>query len=256
MNEFDNIKLRMKTAIMLEPTISLKIQQDYCKMLEECNSMKQVPNELRRFVKIVLTEMKEEQEEIEESKNEMKDLKSIDEIISSIDKTINDIQNNSEKGIEENREQNENLFDYIDENGKVKLTNNFESKIKKYDWKRELRSALASLIITLNDENYNTIYVKDEYNNDILLYLKNIKKLQDVFEKYNLYMELDSDKEKKAEYYLEQRLLELSQENLMLCLSYILQKEKTAKEIINKYLDNRILVGLATLLYNHLYNLI
>ena len=33
MNEFDNIKLRMKTAIMLEPTISLKIQQDYCKML-------------------------------------------------------------------------------------------------------------------------------------------------------------------------------------------------------------------------------
>ena len=218
--------------------------------------MEQVPNELRRFVKIVLTEMKEEQEEIEESKNEMKDLKSIDEIISSIDKTINDIQNNSEKGIEENREQNENLFDYIDENGKVKLTNNFESKIKKYDWKRELRSALASLIITLNDENYNTIYVKDEYNNDILLYLKNIKKLQDVFEKYNLYMELDSDKEKKAEYYLEQRLLELSQENLMLCLSYILQKEKTAKEIINKYLDNRILVGLATLLYNHLYNLI
>ena len=80
--------------------------------------------------------------------------------------------------------------------------------------------------------------------------------MQDVFEKYNLYIKLDSELEKKAKHYLEQRLLELSQENLMLCLSYLLEKTKTEREIINKYLDNRILVGLATLLYNHLYNLI
>ena len=101
MNEFQNIKMRMKMAIMMEPTISLKIQQDYCDMLENCNSMEQIPEELKRFVKIVLTEMREQQEEIEESNKEREPIISIDEVISSIDKTINDIQNGNNVYTEE-----------------------------------------------------------------------------------------------------------------------------------------------------------
>lgn len=264
MNEFENIKLRMKMAIMMEPTMSLKIQHDYCDMLEECNSMEQVPNELQRFVKIVLTEMKEEQEEIEESIKEMGDIKSINEIISSIDQTITDIQSGNNNYSEEQmqntiadyQKQADQLFDYIDENGKVNLKVDTTPKVRKYDWKRDLRSGLASLIIALNDDNYNTTYVKDKNNNDILLYIKNINELQDIFEKYNLYKELDYNTETEAINYLNQRLLDLNQEQLMLCLSYLLQKSKQDVTLINKYLGNRILVGLATLLYNHLYNLI
>lgn len=264
MNEFENIKLRMKMAIMMEPTISLKIQHDYCDMLEECNSMEQVPNELQRFVKIVLTEMKEEQEEREESRKEMGDIMSINKIISSIDKTITDIQsgnnNYSEEQIQNKvadyQKQADQLFDYIDENGKVNLKIDATPKIRKYDWKRDLRSGLASLIIALNDDNYNTTYVKDKNDNNILLYVKNINELQDVFTKYNLYVELNSNTEMMAKNYLNQRLLDLNQEQLTLCLSYLLEKSNQDKELIDKYLGNRILVQLATLLYNHLYNLI
>lgn len=264
MNEFENIKLRMKMAIMMEPTMSLKIQHDYCDMLEECNSMEQVPNELQRFVKIVLTEMKEEQEEREESIKEMGDIKSINEIISSIDQTITDIQSGNNDYSEEQmqntiadyQKQADQLFDYIDENGKVNLKVDTTPKVRKYDWKRDLRSGLASLIIALNDDNYNTTYVKDKNDNNILLYMKNINELQDVFTKYNLYVELNSNTEMMAKNYLNQRLLDLNQEQLMLCLSYLLEKSNQDKELINKYLGNRILVQLATLLYNHLYNLI
>ena len=264
MNEFENIKLRMKMAIMMEPTMSLKIQHDYCDMLEECNSMEQVPNELQRFVKIVLTEMKEEQEEREESIKEMGDIKSINEIISSIDQTITDIQSGNNDYSEEQmqntiadyQKQADQLFDYIDENGKVNLKVDTTPKVRKYDWKRDLRSGLASLIIALNDDNYNTTYVKDKNDNNILLYMKNINELQDVFTKYNLYVELNSNTEMRAKNYLNQRLLDLNQEQLMLCLSYLLEKSNQDKELINKYLGNRILVQLATLLYNQLYNLI
>lgn len=87
MNEFNNIKLKMKMAIMMKPTISLKIQHDYCDMLEECNSMKQVSNKLQKFVKIVL--------------KEMGDIISINEIIFSIDKTITNIQNGNTNYSEE-----------------------------------------------------------------------------------------------------------------------------------------------------------
>lgn len=264
MNEFQNIKMRIKMAIMMEPTISLKIQHDYCDMLENCNSMEQIPEELKRFVKIVLTEMREEQEEIEESNKEREPIMSIDEVISSIDKTINDIQNGNnvyteeqiQNKVENYQQQANQLFDYIDENEKVKIQEEFTPKVRKYDWKRDLRSGLASLIIALNDDNYNTVYVKDKNNNDVLLYVKNITELQEIFEKYNLYIVLDYDKERLANEYLNQRLLDLSEEKLMLCLSYLLEKSKQDLSIIDKYLGNRILVRLATLLYNHLYNLI
>ena len=264
MNEFENIKLRMKMAIMMDPTISLKIQHDYCDMLEECNSMEQVPKELQRFVKIVLTEMKEEQEEIGETRKEMGKIMNINEIISSIDQTITDIQNGNKNYSEEQKQnkvagyqkQTDQLFDYIDKNGNVNLKIDTTPKVRKYDWKRDLRSGLASLIISLNDDNYDTTYVKDKNNNDILLYIKNINELQDIFEKYNLYEELNYNTELEVINYLNQRLLDLNQEQLMLCLSYLLQKSKQDGTLIDKFLENHILVRLATVLYNYLYNLI
>lgn len=260
MTNFDNIKMRIKMAIMLEPTISVKIQRDYCDMLEPCNSMEEVPSELQRFVKIVLTEMKEEQEELEESKKELADIVPINDLISSIDKALDDIQTgansdeNQIKGqIAEYQNQADKLFDYIDENGKIKLKVDTPPKVRKYDWKRELRSELGNLIIALNDDNYRTTYAEGE---NILLYNKYLNQLNSVFKKYDLYVPDALKNEALIHGYLNSKLLSLTQEQLMMCLSYLLQKREVSNEIIEGYLDNRVLVGLSTLLYNHLYNLI
>ena len=188
----------------------------------------------------------------------------INEIISSIDQTITDIQNGNKNYSEEQKQnkvagyqkQTDQLFDYIDKNGNVNLKIDTTPKVRKYDWKRDLRSGLASLIISLNDDNYDITYVKDKNNNDILLYIKNINELQDIFEKYNLYEELNYNTELEVINYLNQRLLDLNQEQLMLCLSYLLQKSKQDGTLIDKFLENHILVRLATVLYNYLYNLI
>ena len=257
MNEFDNIKMRIKMAIMLEPTISLKIQHDYCDMLEICNTIEEIPSELQRFIKIVLTEMKEEQEENEEFKKEVGDSFNINNLVSSIDKTIAEIENGNNYDEKELNGQVKNyrnkaneLFDYIDENGKVKINTDITPRVRKYDWKRELRKALRGVIVALNSDNY----YND--NNDIMWYAKSLKELEDVFDKYNLYVQDIMQNEDLIQQYLNSRLLELSEDQLMMCLSYLLLKEQQEKGTIDKYLDNRVLVGLATLLYNHLYNLI
>ncbi len=263
MNEFDNIKMRIKMAIMLEPTISLKIQHDYCDMLEICNTIEEIPIQLQRYVKIVLTEMKEEQEENEEFKKEIGDSFNINNLISSIDNTIAEIENGNncdkkalEDQVEKYRNKANELFDYIDETGKVKINTDISLKVRKYDWKRELRKALREVIVALNSDNYYNDYVKETDNSDILWYVKSLKELENVFGKYNLYVQNIMQNEELVQQYLNSRLVELNQEQLMMCLSYLLKKEQQSKGTINQYLDNRVLVRIATLLYNHLYNLI
>lgn len=255
MNEFDNIKSNMKLAIMLDPTISLKIQHDYLDLLEVCKSMAEVPNQLEKYAKIILTEMKEEQEELEEFKNENKNLNSIDSVVSSLSNAIAQLDNKENINIGDSVNNSNELFDYIDKDGKIKIkSNNISKKVKKYDWKRELRRKLRNLILTLNDDNFCNKYIKDKNSNDILEYKSDLKELHNIFEKYNLYEKNIFEKESIIKDYLNSRLLDLNEAQLMSCLEYLLLKQDT--EITENYANNGVLRGLVTLLYNHLYNLI
>lgn len=264
MHEFDKIKTRIKMAIMMEPTLSLKVQHDYCDLLEECNSMDEIPDELKRYVKIVLTEFKEEQEELEESKNEMKDIVNINDVITSLDKTINSLEEcnsyfsdeqSSEDRIEVQSKEAP-LFDYIDENGKVNIKAENISKPKKYDWKRDLRSALNSIILIIDSEDFHLEFAKNENGESIPVYPDCIKRLNEVYDKYKLHEELNIHNEIMAQQLLNKQLLQLNQSQLIFLLSYLLQKEKQQTGILVEYINNRIFVRISTLLYNHLYHLI
>ena len=70
MEEFKIIKDKMKEAILLDPVIQEHYIRIYLEELEKCNSMDEIPDDLKRYVKMVPVEMQEEKEDIEVQERE------------------------------------------------------------------------------------------------------------------------------------------------------------------------------------------